>query len=135
MSPDLHSLLFYLLLSVILCFVQMLIAATGANTQVGLPALAGNREDLPEMTGWAGRARRAHLNMIENLVLFAPLVLITAISGKANATTAMGALILFWARLAYAVIYRIGIPWLRTLAWFVSVIGMVMIAWVLLQAL
>jgi uncharacterized MAPEG superfamily protein len=135
MSPDLHSLLFYLLLSVILCFVQMLIAATGANTQVGLPTLAGNREDLPEMTGWAGRARRAHLNMIENLVLFAALVLIAATAGKANATTAMGAMIFFWARLAYAVIYLIGIPWLRTLAWFVSVIGMVMIAWVLLQAL
>jgi uncharacterized MAPEG superfamily protein len=135
MSPDLHSLLFYLLLSVILCFVQMLIAATGANTQVGLPKLAGNREGLAEMVGWAGRARRAHLNMIENLVLFAALVLITAISGKANATTAMGAMIFFWARLAYAVIYLIGIPWLRTLAWFVSVIGMVMIAWVLLQAL
>jgi len=135
MSPDLHSLLFYLLLSVILCFVQMLVAATGANTQVGLPALAGNREGLAEMVGWAGRARRAHLNMIENLVLFAALVLITAISGKANATTAMGAMIFFWARLAYAVIYLIGIPWLRTLAWFVSVIGMVMIAWVLLQAL
>jgi uncharacterized MAPEG superfamily protein len=135
MSPDLHSLLFYLLLSVILCFVQMLVAATGANTQVGLPTLAGNREGLPEMVGWAGRARRAHLNMIENLVLFAALVLITAVSGKANATTAMGAMIFFWARLAYAVIYLIGIPWLRTLAWFVSVIGMVMIAWVLLQAL
>ena len=131
MSLDLH----YLLLSVILCFVQMLVAATGANTQVGLPALAGNREGLAEMVGWAGRARRAHLNMIENLVLFAALVLITAISGKANATTAMGAMIFFWARLAYAVIYLIGIPWLRTLAWFVSVIGMVMIAWVLLQAL
>ncbi|HTB36528.1 MAG TPA: MAPEG family protein [Reyranella sp.] len=135
MSPDLHSLLFYLLLSVILCFVQMLVAATGANTQVGLPTLAGNREGLPDMMGWAGRARRAHLNMIENLVLFTALVLITAISGKANATTAMGAMIFFWARLAYAVIYLIGIPWLRTLAWFVSVIGMAMIALVLLQAL
>ena len=131
MSPDLQ----YLLLSAILCFVQMLIAATGANTQVGLPTLAGNREDLPDMVGWAGRARRAHLNMIENLVLFAPLVLIAAVAGKANATTAMGAMIFFWARLAYAVIYLIGIPWLRTLAWFVSVIGMVMIAWALLQAM
>jgi len=135
MSPDLHSLLFYLLLSVILCFVQMLIAATGANTRVGLPTLAGNREDLPNMVGWAGRARRAHLNMIENLVLFAALVLIAAVAGKANATTAMGAMIFFWARLAYAVIYLIGIPWLRTLAWFVSVIGMAMIAWVLLHAM
>jgi len=131
MSPDLQ----YLLFSIILCFVQMLIAATGANTQVGLPKLAGNREGLAEMVGWAGRARRAHLNMIENLVLFAALVLIAGVAGKANATTAMGAMIFFWARLAYAVIYLIGIPWLRTLLWFVSVIGLVMIAWVLLQAM
>ena len=131
MSPDLY----YLLMSIVLCFVQMLIAATGANTQVGLPALAGNREGLPEIIGWPGRARRAHLNMLENLVLFSALVLVAAAAGKANATTAMGAMIFFWARLAYAVIYLTGIPWLRTLAWFVSVIGMVMIAWVLLQAM
>jgi uncharacterized MAPEG superfamily protein len=131
MSPDLY----YLLLSTILCFVQMLIAATGANTQVGLPKLAGNREGLPDMVGWAGRARRAHLNMIENLVLFAALVLIAAVAGKANATTAMGAMIFFWARLAYALIYLIGVPWLRTLAWLIGVIGMAMIAWVLLQAM
>ena len=131
MSPDLY----YLLMSTILCFVQMLIAATGANTQVGLPALAGNREGLPEIVGWPGRARRAHLNMIENLVLFSALVLIAAVAGKANATTAMGAMIFFWARLAYALISLIGIPWLRTLAWLVGVIGMAMIAWVLLQAI
>ena len=131
MSPDLK----YLLFSTILCFVQVLVAATGANQQVGLPTLAGNREGMPEYAGWAGRARRAHLNMIENLALFAALVLIAAVSGKANATTAMGAMIFFCGLLAYAVIYLIGIPWLRTLAWFVSVIGMAMIAWVLLQAM
>jgi uncharacterized MAPEG superfamily protein len=90
---------------------------------------------MPEIVGWPGRARRAHLNMLENMVVFATLVLIAAVAGKANATTAMGAMIFFWARLAYAVIYLIGIPWLRTLAWAVSVIGMVMIAWVLLQAM
>jgi uncharacterized MAPEG superfamily protein len=128
MSPDLT----YLLYSVILCFVQVVIAATGANTEVGLPTLAGNREGLAEIKGWAGRARRAHLNMIENLVLFASLVLIVAVANKANATTALGAMIFFWARVAYAVIYLIGIPWLRTLAWAVSVIGMALIASVLL---
>ena len=123
MSPDLH----YLLFSTILCFVQMLIAATGANTQVGLPALAGNREGLAEMVGWAGRARRAHLNMIENLVLFAALVLIAAVAGKANATTALGAELFFWSRLVYALIYWIGIPWVRTAAWGVSIVGLVLI--------
>ncbi len=131
MSPDLK----YLLFSTLLCFVQVLIAATGANQAVGLNTLAGNREGLPELKGWAGRAKRAHLNMIENLVLFAALVLIAAAAGKANAMTAMGAMIFFWARLAYAVIYVAGIAWLRTVAWFVSVIGMVLIAVELLKAM
>ena len=124
MSMDLK----YLLFSTILCFVQVLIAAAMANQQVGLMALAGNREDMPTFTGIAGRARRAHLNMLENLVLFAALVLIAAVAGKANATTALGAAIFFWARLAYAGIYLAGLPWLRTGAWGVSVIGMIMIA-------
>lgn len=124
MSPDLK----YLLFSVVLAFVQVLIAAMTAQGQVGLPVLAGNRDEVPAFTGLAGRAKRAHFNMIENLVLFAALVLIAAVAGKANATTAMGAAIFFWGRLAHAIIYLIGIPWLRTLAWFVSVIGMVMIA-------
>lgn len=131
MSPDLK----YLLLSTILCFVQVLVAATGANQAVGLNTLAGNREGLPELTGWAGRAKRAHLNMVENLVLFAALVLVAAAAGKANATTAMGAMIFFWARVAYAVIYLAGIAWLRTAAWFVAVIGMAMIAYELLKAM
>ncbi|WP_020694749.1 MAPEG family protein [Reyranella massiliensis] len=131
MSPDLK----YLLFSTILTFVQVLVAAIGANQAVGLNTLAGNREGLGEIPGWAGRAKRAHLNMIENMVLFAALVLITAVAGKASAMTAMGAMIFFWARLAYAVIYVAGIAWLRTLAWFVSVIGMAMIAWELLKAI
>ena len=124
MSLDLK----YLLFSVLLTFVQVLIAAAAANQHVGLPTLAGNREGMPELTGFSGRARRAHLNMVENMVLFTALVLVAAVAGKANTMTAMGALIFFWARLVYAVIYLLGIPWLRTLAWFVSVIGMVIIA-------
>jgi uncharacterized MAPEG superfamily protein len=124
MSLDLK----YLLFSVLLTFVQVLISAASANQSVGLTALAGNREDMPPLTGFAGRARRAHLNMIENMVLFTALVLIAHVAGKANAMTAMGALVFFWARLVYAVIYLLGLPWLRTVAWAVSVIGMAMIA-------
>lgn len=131
MSPDLK----YLLFSTILTFVQVLVAAMGANQAVGLNTLAGNREGLGEIGGWAGRAKRAHVNMIESIVLFAVLVLIAAVAGKANAMTAMGAMIFFWARLAYAVIYIAGIAWLRTLVWFVSVIGMAIIAWELVKAL
>jgi uncharacterized MAPEG superfamily protein len=125
MGPELK----YLLFSVVLTFVQVLIAAAAANQVVGLTTLAGNRDDVPTMGGFAGRAKRAHLNMLENMVLFSALVLIAVVAQKTNSLTAMGALIFFWARLVYAVIYLVGIPWLRTVAWFASVIGMIMVAW------
>ena len=123
MKPE----LMYLTWAVALTVAQMLIAVSGATLQVGLPALAGNREGLPPCTGWAGRAQRAHHNMLENLVLFAALVLVAVISNKTNATTVLGAQLFVWARVAYALVYLAGIPWLRTLTWLVSVIGLILI--------
>ena len=123
MKPE----LVWLLWAVALTFAQMLVAVSGATLQVGLSALAGNREGLPEFRGWAGRAYRAHHNMLENLALFAALVLIAVVSGKTNATTLLGAQLFFWARLAYAFVYLAGIPWLRTGVWTVSVIGLLLI--------
>lgn len=55
----------------LLAVVQAVIAVNGAMMQVGLPTLSGNREGMPEITGWAGRAARAHRNLLESLVLFA----------------------------------------------------------------
>jgi uncharacterized MAPEG superfamily protein len=123
MKPELTLLVWAALLT----FVQMLIAVTGATLQVGLPTLAANREGLAPYTGWAGRAARAHHNMLENLVLFAALVLVAVAAGKTNATTLLGAQIFFWARVAYAAVYLAGIPWLRTGVWSVSVIGLALI--------
>ena len=123
MKPEMTLLLW----TVLLAFVQMLVAVTGATMQVGLPLLAGNREGLAPCTGWAGRAARAHHNMLESLVLFAALVLIAVIAGKTNSTTLLGAQLFFWARLVYAVVYLAGIPWVRTAVWFVSVIGLALI--------
>jgi uncharacterized MAPEG superfamily protein len=119
--------LIMLLWAAILAAVQMLIAANGTVLQFGLPRAAGNREDLPPLTRWAGRAQRAHRNMLESLVLFAILILITEVTNKNNYMTGLGAQMFFWARLAYAIIYIIGIPWLRTLVWAVSMAGLILI--------
>jgi uncharacterized MAPEG superfamily protein len=111
----------------VLTLVQAVIAVQGALMQVGLPMLAGNREGLPVITGWGGRAARAHKNMVENLVLFAALVLTAVVAGKTNAMTLLGAQIFLCARIAYALVYIIGLPWVRTAVWGVSVVGMAMI--------
>lgn len=123
MKPE----LMWLLWAVALTVVQMLVAVSGATLQVGLPVLAGNREGLPPFTGWVGRAMRAHRNMLENLVLFAALVLTALVAGKTNEMTLLGAQLFVWARLVYAAVYLAGVPWVRTGVWFVSMIGLVLI--------
>ena len=123
MTPE----LMYLVWSAALTFVLVLIAVASAILQCGLPTLAGNREGLTKMTGWAGRAQRAHLNMLESLILFAVLVFVARLAGIHNTMTLLGAQMFFWGRVAHAVVYIAGIPWVRTAAWGVSVVGLVLI--------
>jgi len=113
--------------SVALAFAQCLVAVIGVTLQVGLPTAVGNREKMPEITGWAGRAERAHRNMLQSLVLFTALVLAAQVTNKLDATTALGAQLFFWARLAYAAVYVAGLPWIRTLVWLIGVVGLVLI--------
>jgi uncharacterized MAPEG superfamily protein len=113
--------------STALALVQMLIALFGAILQVGFPPLVGNRANLPAFEGWAGRAQRAHRNMLESLIIFAALVLAAQVAGRLTVATAFGAQLFFWARLAYAPVYIVGIPWLRTAVWGASFVGLVQI--------
>lgn len=128
MSTDLTMLVFSALLTVLLSFpgVSALIFTKG------LTAAVGNRDEAFELPAWSGRASRAHRNMLENLPVFAALVLVAHLSGASNETTALGATIFFWGRVAHAGAYIAGIPYLRTLAFAVSLTGMLMIAWVIL---
>lgn len=123
MSPDLNMLVW----SGALALVQMLIAVLAAQIQVGLPMLAGNRENMPALTGWAARAQKAHFNMLESLAVFAIFVLVAHVGGRANEMTALGATLFFWGRVAYALVYLAGLPWLRTAIWAVSMAGIVLV--------
>jgi uncharacterized MAPEG superfamily protein len=75
---------------------------------------------------WGMRANRAYVNAVESFAPFAALVIVAHLAGKANATTAFLATSFFWLRLAHAVVYLLGIPYLRTVIYtlgFVAVIG------------
>jgi uncharacterized MAPEG superfamily protein len=113
--------------STALALAQMLVALLAAIAQVGFLPLVGNRENLLAFQGWAGRAQRAHRNMLESLTIFAALVLVAQVAGKTNAVTTFGAQLFFGARLAYAPVYVIGIPWLRTGLWGISFVGLLQI--------
>lgn len=130
MKPELTLLAW----SVLLAIAHMLATVLALVSQKGLMTAFGNRENLPELPGWAGRASRANVNMAQNLALFAAAVLAAVIVGATDAGTLLGAQLFFWGRVAYAVCYLGGIPYLRTASWLVSIVGVLMVLWPLLSA-
>jgi uncharacterized MAPEG superfamily protein len=124
MTTDLWMLVWSGLLCVLMPFAYVL--GLG-QVQDGFAWGFGNRERPLELPPWAARAKRAHMNMIENLAPFAILVLTAHVAGKANATTALGATIFFWARVVYFLVYTAGIPYLRTAVFALAGLGEVMI--------
>ena len=95
----------------------------GVIRAIGVPG-----PDYPADAPWADRARRAHLNAIENLAVFAPLVIVAALVGVSTKTTVLAAQVYVFARLAHYVIYTLGIPVVRTLAFLASSIATLGIA-------
>ena len=124
---DLSMELTMLLWASVLYVVQIVVAAVAADVQNGVAWGLGNRDVIPAVPGWGGRAQRAHVNMAENLLPFACLVLIAYSSGRVGELSALGAQVFLLSRLAYALLYIGGVKILRSLAYFGGLIGMVMI--------
>jgi uncharacterized MAPEG superfamily protein len=126
--------LFWLTLTVILTGV-MWVPYTLNRLQVrGLgPAMANpSRDDKPQ-SGWANRMMFAHDNAVENLVLFAPLVLILNVADYSSPTTVLACAVYFWARLLHLLVYAAGIPVVRTLAFTVGWIAQAVLAVIILR--
>ena len=83
-------------------------------------AMANPSRNDPPQSAWAQRLYFAHTNAVENLMIFAPLVLILEAQGHSTMSTAIACAVYFWARLAHVVVYVMGIPVLRTLAFAVG---------------
>ncbi len=98
----------------------------------GLMAAVGNRDNVKPMAPWAERCKRAHTNAVENLAVFAALVLVAQAVGNTSAIIGTAALIYFWARLLHYVVYAAGLIWARTLIWTVGWLCLLVIAWKLL---
>lgn len=114
MTPEMISLLVFLATFVALLLAQPLILARAK----GLTYVTGNRADPVDADApVAGRLARTVRNSIEAAVLFVPLALATEVLGTSNALTQWGAMVFVAARIAYAMLYPLGIVGLRTLAW------------------
>jgi len=83
-------------------------------------ALSNPEPDVRPHADWAYRLAHAHRNAIENLVVFAPLALIVHALGLGSPLTASAAAIFVAARVAHAIIYMLGIPLVRTIAFFIG---------------
>jgi uncharacterized MAPEG superfamily protein len=117
-----------LIWSVVLGLAQMLLATLGILGQRGLSWAASARDGTPiALTGITGRLNRASANFLETFVFFAVLVLAGYVLQRHSATTVLGAQLYFWARVVYVPVYAFGIPYLRTLVWAVSIVGIVML--------
>jgi uncharacterized MAPEG superfamily protein len=99
----------------------------------GLFDAVGYPENPKPQSPWAQRLMKAHTNAVENLVVFAPLVLLANARGISGPEIAMAAMVYFWARLVHAVSYTLGIPWVRTLAFAAGFVAQAAIAWQVLM--
>ena len=102
------------------------IAVRGLIGAVGYPA------DPKPQSAWAQRLMKAHANAVENLVVFATLVLVAHALGVSNSIVAGASVVYFWARAVHVLAYAFAIPWVRTLAFAVGFFAQAAIAWQIL---
>ena len=112
MTSELMSLTWVVGLTAVLWIPYILntIAVRGVMDAVGYP------ENPAPLAAWAKRMKAAHYNAVENLVVFAALVLVADSAGISNEMTVLACEIYFWARLVHVLAYTFAIPFARTLA-------------------
>ena len=98
----------------------------------GLLKPFGNRDDVGPLAPWAERSNRAHRNAVENLAVFAALVLVASAAGSINDWVNLAALVYFWMRVIHYLSYIFGITYVRTAAWVVGWTCQLVIAWQIL---
>lgn len=130
MKPELLYLIWVTALTGLLWVPYILdrIAVRGLIDAVGYP------ENPKPQSPWAQRLMKAHANAVENLVVFATLVLAAHALGVSNSLIATACMVYFWARAVHALAYTFGVPWVRTLSFAVGFFAQAAIAWQLLAA-
>ena len=98
----------------------------------GIADAVGYPDNPKPQSPWAQRMKAAHTNAVENLVVFAALVLVAQDAGVSNNATATACMIYFWARVAHLAVFTLALPWARTLTFAVGFFCQLTLAWQLL---
>ncbi len=119
--------------AVVLGLVQLLLAAAGMTLQRGVKWNASARDgEARPLAGVPGRLDRAWRNFLETFPFFAAAALAVIATGRQGQTSALAVQLYFWARVLYVPVYAAGIPYLRSVVWGVSMLGIAMLLWTLL---
>jgi uncharacterized MAPEG superfamily protein len=119
----------------VLALLHILVAVRFKTRQYGTKWNMGARdEEMPPPQPVVARLARAQANFYETFPLYAAAAIIVSIAHLGNRWTAIGACLWIGARIVYLPLYGAGVPYLRTLAWAVSLAGIVMTIWPALAA-
>lgn len=94
-----------------------------------IPAMGYSHADTPPHSPWADRAMKAHANAVENLVLFAPLVLALHVLDVSTEATRMAVVVYFAMRALHYLVYTFAMPIVRTLVFAVSWVAILVLAY------
>jgi uncharacterized MAPEG superfamily protein len=113
--------------SVVLLLVQLVLQAAGAVVETGVWYAFSPRDEQRRPTGLiANRLARAFYNLLETYPAFVGLALALAVTAQTGSLGALGAQLWFWGRVAYVPLYAFGVPILRTLAWVIALVGLIL---------
>ena len=127
MTP-LTSEVYYLILITLFCGLLWVPYITERFFRIGIRETCGYGEKNINIPKWATRAKLAHVNLIENLPLFAILIIIITFQDYNNQLTETGSIIFFYSRIFHYFIYVFGVPYFRTLFFVASWIGLIIIS-------
>ena len=123
-----------LIAAIVIGMIQLFWAAGAARAQQDIKWAAGPRDTPMPISGVAARLQRAFWNFVETFPFFAAAILADAVAGKLGTPlTVWGASLYVGGRAVYPLLYATAVPLVRTLAWFVSIVGLIMVIWALFR--
>lgn len=131
MTTDLLCLLALALWSIVLNHIPAIARVSAAESPLAWGM--SNRDTMPEVKPWVGRADRAQRNHHDNLAMITAVMIIAQVTGQADGVTAIASIALLGCRVMHGVTYIAGIPALRSLAYVGSITALGVIVWRILS--
>jgi len=121
MLEELSIEVYWLVLTILMTAIMWVPYVVNRIIEMGVVPAFMDRYGVTEAkAAWANRMMAAHVNAVENLVLFAPLVILVVMFNAGTADTALAVKIYFFARLAHFLLFTLATPLLRVVSFLVG---------------